>query len=60
MYTGFLALKITKSVLIAHIIFNHTGRFIKNQQKYSKLIQLFTRAWRNKNSERKRKKYVKM
>ena len=32
------------------------GGFIKNQQKYSKLIQLFTRTWRNKNTERKREK----
>ena len=26
---------------------------IKNQQKYTKLLQLFTSAWRNKNTERK-------
>ena len=35
----------------------YTGRFIKNQQKYPKLIQLFTSrpTLRNKNTERKGK-----
>ena len=35
---------------------------MKNQQKYAKLIQLFTSAWRNKDTERKGKKekYVKL
>ena len=30
----------------------YTGRFIQNQQKYTKLLQLFTSEWRNKNTER--------
>ena len=31
----------------------YTGRFVKNQQKYTKLKQLFISAWRNKTTERK-------
>ena len=38
-------------------IFIYTARFIKNFKKDAKPIQLFTGAWRNKNTERKRKKY---
>ena len=33
---------------------NYTGIFIKNQHKDGKLTQLFTRAYRNKNAERKK------
>ena len=36
----------------------YTGRFIKNQQKYTKLLQLFTSAWRNKNTERNGEKKI--
>ena len=45
-YLAYLIALLTKS-------YYYTGRFIKNQQKYAKLIQLFTRAYRNKNTERK-------
>ena len=36
----------------------YTGRFIKNQQKYTKLLQLFTSVWRNKSKERKGEKKI--
>ena len=39
-----------------HITVIYTGRFIKNQQKHTKLLQLFTSAWRNKSTERKGEK----
>ena len=37
------------------IFYYYTGRFIKNQQTYTKLLQLFKSAWRNKNTEVKEK-----
>ena len=51
----------TRCIFRDIIYYYYTGRFIKNQQKYTKLLQLFTSAWRNKNTERKgEKKYIKM
>ena len=42
-------------VQIKNINYYYTRGFIKNQQTSAKLIQLFTSAWRNKNTERKGK-----
>ena len=44
-------------VQIKIINYYYTRRFIKYQQTSAKLIQLFTSAWRNKNTERKGKIY---
>ena len=38
------------------IFYYYTRTFIKTQQKYTKLLQLFTSAWRNNNTERKGEK----
>ena len=45
---------IISPIYIIHLhIYYFTGRFFKDQQKYANLIQLFTSAWRNKNTEGK-------
>ena len=55
LYANYYIIIFNNIVHVSGIKVNYTGRFIKNQQKYAKLIQLFTSALRNKNTERKGK-----
>ena len=42
-----------------NVNYYYIGRFIKYQQNYAELMQLFTRAWKNRNIERKKERETK-